>query len=253
MLMDTRSLVICSHGGRGGDFAGGSQSLQIERPDIFDRRSASSAIDSPDLTHWNRGATGGAYADRPASPAPSSASSESHTALVSRWNGVEAGQEPIHASQALVNRWNRGGSSHGHERQRYSYRGTPGTPGSTSVGQHPALAVPDVDQRNLVLATVEQDLSRTMERMRESLARGTYPAGASAAPRSAPLVTGGVEHFGTDGPMRACTADLQSDFVQVLVAQCASHDSCVVSQGTAPQLVNIRPWLCQMLTNGILF
>eukprot|EP01047_Picozoa_sp_COSAG01_P062253 COSAG01_NODE_7890_length_3004_cov_8.444062_5_plen_206_part_00 len=197
--MDTQSLVICSHGGRGGEFAGGSQGLQIERPDIFDRRSASSAIDSPDLTHWNRGATGGAYADRPASPAPSSASSESRTALVSRWNGVEAGREPIHASQALVNRWNRGGSSHGHERQRYSYRGTPGTPGSTSVGQHPALAVPDVDQRNPV----------------GRFARGADPAGASAAPRSAPFVTGGVEHFGTDGPMRACTADLQSDFVQV--------------------------------------
>eukprot|EP01046_Picozoa_sp_COSAG06_P081854 COSAG06_NODE_28956_length_565_cov_0.667382_1_plen_182_part_01 len=124
MLMDTRSLVICSHGGRGGEFAGGSQGLQIERSDIFERRSASSAIDSPDLTPWNRGATDGAYADRPASPAPSSASSESRTAaLVSRWNGVEAGQEPIHTS--LVNRWNGGGSSHGHEHQRYSYRGTP--------------------------------------------------------------------------------------------------------------------------------
>jgi hypothetical protein len=75
--------------------------------------------------------------------------------------------------------------------------------------------MPDVDQRNLVLATAEQELSRTMERIQGGFTRGADPAGASAAPRSAPFVTGGVEHFGTDGPMRACTADLQSDFVQV--------------------------------------
>merc|ERR1711988_72798 len=68
--------------GYGREFAGGSLGPQIERPDTFDRRSASSAIDTPGFTHWNGGATGSAYTDRPASPAPSGASSESRAALV---------------------------------------------------------------------------------------------------------------------------------------------------------------------------